>query len=185
MQQPEPFGPTGPIKAMNEKAAIQVLLVMNDQQGMNNFTTLVDQLSLYSIEVIGITGPGIQLAAETSVKSNRFLVKRGTEQFPVNEDDIVYFVFINKLIFLVTKGGEKYVCVEKNMATLVEKLHPDRFFRANRKFIVHIKYLKHFKSVKKSKVHVTMTVPSTEPIIVSQLRAPVFKNWVKGMLQAV
>jgi DNA-binding LytR/AlgR family response regulator len=168
----------------NDKNAIQVLLVMNDRQQMTNFTALVDRLSHYSIEVIGITGPGMQLAAESinnPVKSNRFLVKRGMEQFLVDEADIVYFVFTNKLIFLVNKDGEKYIAVEKSIADIADKLNPALFFRANRKFIVHIKYLKHFKSVKKSKVHITMTVPSADMIIVSQLRAPIFKNWVKGI----
>jgi DNA-binding LytR/AlgR family response regulator len=62
---------------------------------------------------------------------------------------------------------------------LEEELQPDRFFRANRQYIINIDYVKGFKAFDKVKLQVDLLVPDiNHSIIISQETAPVFRKWM-------
>jgi DNA-binding LytR/AlgR family response regulator len=95
-------------------------------------------------------------------------------------DDVAYFFTEQKISFLVTREGRKYL-VDKNLKELEEELDPRKFYRANRKYIVNINYVKSYKPYDKIKIQVDLTVPVSEEIIVSQESAVDFRKWIAAL----
>jgi DNA-binding LytR/AlgR family response regulator len=108
----------------------------------------------------------------------RIIVKRGNDFQLLAVADLVYLFTENKLVFAVDKEKKKYLCNETNLGELFEQLDTSAFFRANRKYIIHIKYLEKFHSDERSRVVIKMTVSPDEPIVVSQENAAGFRKWV-------
>ncbi|CAN5759488.1 LytTR family DNA-binding domain-containing protein [soil metagenome] len=116
---------------------------------------------------------------ETPANSReRIIVKRGNDFQLLTVADLVYLFTENKLVFAVDKEKKKYLCNETNLAELVEQLDTSAFFRANRKYIIHIKYLEKFHSDERSRIVIKMTIPPDEQIVISQENAAAFRRWV-------
>lgn len=107
----------------------------------------------------------------------RIVLKSGKEFISLNLNDIVYFVSSQKLVFGVDQYNKRYITEEKNLSLLEKQLNPAVFFRASRQYIININFLKSFKIIERSKIKITMLIP-TDDIIVSQENAAAFKNWV-------
>ena len=114
----------------------------------------------------------------TAANRERIIVRRGTDFQLLTIADVVYLFTENKLVFAVDKEKKKYLCNETNLAELIEQLDPGAFFRANRKYIIHMKYLEKFHSDERSRIVIKMTVSPDEPILVSQENAAAFRKWV-------
>jgi DNA-binding LytR/AlgR family response regulator len=114
-------------------------------------------------------------------KRSRILVKRGIEYQSIRTENIVYFFTEHKLVFLVDKENKKFMADVSNLTELESELDKEAFYRANRKFIVNVNYIKKFKPLEKSKLSVELTLPLDEEIIVSQENASNFKRWVSGV----
>jgi DNA-binding LytR/AlgR family response regulator len=115
-------------------------------------------------------------------KDKRILVRKGIEHFPLLPNDIVLFFTENKVVYVVDKAGKKYIH-DRNLSEIESGLDPEIFFRANRKYIVNLEYIKGFKSYEKVKLQLNLQPPFDEQlIIVSQENAPFFKKWVVGNL---
>jgi DNA-binding LytR/AlgR family response regulator len=95
-------------------------------------------------------------------------------------DEVAYFFTEQKITFLITKDGKKFL-VDKNLKELEEELDGHKFYRANRKFIININYIKSYKSYDKIKILVELTVPVSEDIIVSQESAIDFRKWISAL----
>lgn len=104
----------------------------------------------------------------------------GSESFalPVGE---VACIYRDKFIIVVVDRNERRFLYDKSLSELEAELDPKLFFRANRKFIVNIDYIKSYRSIDKVKLDVKLTLP-TNPyqIIISQETAPLFKKWLQG-----
>jgi hypothetical protein len=61
---------------------------------------------------------------------------------------------------------------------IVQILHKNYFFRANRQMIVSRKSCKGYKSIENGKIELDLTVSLKEPVIVSQKRASEFRRWI-------
>lgn len=108
----------------------------------------------------------------------RIIVKRGNDFQLLAVEDIVYLFTENKLVFAVDREKKKYLCNDSNLSELILQLDQGSFFRANRKYIIHMKYLERFHSDERSRVVIKMTTPPDEPILISQENAGVFRKWV-------
>jgi DNA-binding LytR/AlgR family response regulator len=111
-------------------------------------------------------------------KRSRVLVKRGMEFQTIRVEDIVYFFTEHKLIFLVDKDNRKYLAEKNNLAELEEELDSRFFYRANRKYIINVNFVKRFKPLEKSKISLELSLPVSEEIIISQENASSFKKWI-------
>lgn len=120
------------------------------------------------------------LAQKDSSKKSRILVKKGIEFQSILLEEVVYFFTEQKITFLITKDGKKFL-VDKNLKELEEDLDGHTFYRANRKFIININYIKSYKSYDKIKILVELTVPVSEDIIVSQESAIDFRKWISAL----
>jgi DNA-binding LytR/AlgR family response regulator len=116
-------------------------------------------------------------AGKDGTKKTRIVVKKGIEFQSIPLDDVAYFFTEQKISFLITKEGKKFL-VDKNLKELEEELDPRKFYRANRKFIININFVKSYRSYDKIKIQVELTVPVSEEIIVSQESAVDFRKWI-------
>jgi len=117
-------------------------------------------------------------AKEAPSVRERIIVKRGNDFQLLAVADVVYLFTENKLVFAVDKYKKKYLCNETNLSDLIDHLDAETFFRANRKYIIHMKYLEKFHSDERSRIVIKMTLQPDEPILVSQENAAAFRKWV-------
>jgi DNA-binding LytR/AlgR family response regulator len=111
-------------------------------------------------------------------KKTRLVVKKGIESIALPFDDIVLFFTENKVVYVLDKSGKKYLS-DKNLGDLEMELDKNRFFRANRQYIVNINYIRSFKPYEKVKLQIDLaTNDINHAIIVSQETAPAFRKWV-------
>lgn len=108
----------------------------------------------------------------------RLIVRKGNENIALKLEDIAFIFRDHTVIIAVDKNEKKYLC-DKNLSALEEELDPSLFFRANRKYLINIHYIKGFRSFEKVKLEVNLTLLSNNhAIIVSQETAPHFKKWI-------
>ena len=125
-----------------------------------------------------IEGAGLFNRGLASRKKTRLIVQKGVEYVPLFLKDVVLIYTENKLTYVLDREGRKYIC-EKNLGDLVVLLDKDRFFRANRQYIVNMEYIRSYRSYGKSKLQVEVSLADTKhSIIVSQETAPHFRSWI-------
>jgi len=108
----------------------------------------------------------------------RFMVKSGGGKIKVIEmDNVAYFFAEGKYTFLVDKKGEEHL-IESTLEKLVNELHPLKFFRINRQFIVGISAIERMFSWTKSRIKIELNPPPKQEVIVSVERSPEFKKWL-------
>lgn len=113
-------------------------------------------------------------------KKTRVLVKKGTEHIALKLDEIVLFYTENKVVYLIDRQKFKYI-YDRNLSISTTELDASVFFRANRKYIVNINYIKSFRSYEKVKLILEFSIPDiSHQVIISQESAPDFKKWLAG-----
>lgn len=108
----------------------------------------------------------------------RFLVKRGVDYISVSTKNIAYFFTEHKIVFLMSKEGDKYI-VDKTLTDLNNELDPEYFFRVNRKYLVHIDAIEKFKS-DNGKIDLHLIPPTHDAVYVSKENAPHFRVWIEA-----
>ena len=108
----------------------------------------------------------------------RFLVRFGTRLFAVKTNEIAYIYSENKMSFFVLHSGKK-IPSDFSMQDLESRLDPEKFFRANRQFIVHIDAIKEMTSYSKSRIKLDLEPPFSSDIIVSTETTRRFKEWLE------
>jgi len=120
----------------------------------------------------------MELITTMKKKKTRVIVRKGNENIALKVEDIAFIYRDNTIILAVDKEEKKYLC-DRNLSALEQELDEAMFFRANRKYIVNIQYIRGFKAFEKVKLEVNLTVPTiNHNIIVSQETAPLFKKWI-------
>jgi len=108
----------------------------------------------------------------------RILVKKGMQTIALPVEDIVLFYTEGGNVFAIDRFSESYL-TEKNLTELETLLDPGKFFRANRKYLVHLDYIRGYISYERVKLKVHLTVPAIRhSVIVSQESAPMFRQWL-------
>lgn len=111
-------------------------------------------------------------------KRTRLIVRKGIENISIKLEEVVLFFTENKVAYVVDKMRKKYISY-KNLSELEQELDTAKFFRANRKYIINIDYVKGYKTYEKVKLLVELTVPEIEHfIIISQETAAEFRKWI-------
>ena len=121
----------------------------------------------------------MEIANNTNRMKKRLIVKMGIENIALKIEDIALIFTENKIAFVIDgQSGRKFIS-EKNLVELEKELDPQIFFRANRKYIVSINFIKAFKPIDKVKLQVSLTIPDlNHQIIISQNSAKNFKKWI-------
>lgn len=120
------------------------------------------------------------IAGKEQGRKSRIVVRKGIEFQSIPLDEVAYFYTEQKVTFLVTTENKKYL-VDKNLKELEEELDEKKFYRANRKFIVHIDAIRSYKPFDKIKIQLELNTAANEPIIVSQESAIDFRKWISAL----
>jgi len=123
----------------------------------------------------------VQNGDSNTILKDRIIVKKGVEFQSIKAEDVAYFYTEHKLIFLVDKEGKKYMAHASNLTDLMLQLNKKIFFRANRKYIININFIKKYKPFDRVKVEVELCVHSPESVVISQENSSSFKYWIENL----
>ena len=122
----------------------------------------------------------IERILQSVSKPLTFLVHFKDKLIPVPAADIAFFYIDNGLVHGCTHTQQVYP-IEHTLDELEALLHPQEFFRANRQFIIQRSALKDAVLYFNGRLSLNMKPASSEAVLVSKARVPVFKNWMKGL----
>ena len=118
----------------------------------------------------------LMLPAVKTFKS-RFLVKIGERIQTVDVQDIAFFFSEDKVTFLQTGSGKKYI-VDYTLDDLDDMLSPELFFRLNRKYISSISAIKDVFTYSNSRLKIHLQNCADNDILISRERMGAFKTWL-------
>ena len=106
------------------------------------------------------------------------VVQKGLEFVPLFVKDIVLIYTENKLTYVLDRDGRKYLS-DKNLGDLISQLDKEKFFRANRQYILNMEYIRCYRPYGRSKLQVEVALfDNKHVIIISQENAPHFRTWI-------
>ncbi len=114
--------------------------------------------------------------AAVSLYKEKFIINVRNNWIPVNTNDIACFMREN-LNYLFTFSGEKYILDFATLDEVEELLNPQKFYRANRQFIVHVDAIQSAKPHENAKLTLTLKQPLKFEVDISREKAPAFKKW--------
>lgn len=107
---------------------------------------------------------------------NRFLVKIGEHIKSISTKDICFFYAEGRTVFIITSENRKFI-VDNTLEELSNQLNPDRFFRANRSFIVNFDHITDVVIYSTSRLRIKFPFEFEKEIIVSREKVTEFKSW--------
>jgi DNA-binding LytR/AlgR family response regulator len=118
-----------------------------------------------------------QSISEARTRRDRLLVRKGIDLIPIRVEDIAYLFTRDKLVFLMTRTGVRYL-LDKALAEVEANLDPAQFFRANRAYVVRADAVIRCRSYGKGRLILEVRPEADDEIIVSQERAGAFREWL-------
>ncbi len=118
-----------------------------------------------------------QLKASQPQYKSRFMIKLGQKIIAIPTEKIAYFFSENKLSFIVSHDGKKYP-TDQPLDELVDILDPDRFFRANRQFIITFESIAEIHPYFKGRIKINLNPKTDQEVVISSERTPDFKRWI-------
>jgi len=121
-----------------------------------------------------------QLSSDRAAFKQRFLIKTGDKFTYIETKDIAYFIADGNIVIAVNKENKKSI-VSHTLDDLEKILNPDEFFRATRKYLLHISSIKKVSKYFNSRLKVNINpAPENDEILVSRVKSSLFFNWIEG-----
>jgi two-component system LytT family response regulator len=108
------------------------------------------------------------------------LVRFKDKLIPISMEDVAYFYTFSERVTLTTLDGTTYT-IDKTLETLTQQLDGNKFFRANRQFIVSRRAVKDIAVWFGSRLALNLIIETPERIIISKARVPEFKSWLQSV----
>lgn len=108
---------------------------------------------------------------------NRFLVKIGERIQTVDVHDIAFFFSEDKVTFLQTRPGKKYI-IDYTLDEIEDMVSPEQFFRLNRKYISSISAIRDVFTYSNSRLKVILDQCADHDILISREKMGPFKAWL-------
>jgi len=115
--------------------------------------------------------------SETTDYTKTLLIKYRDKLIPIPTSQIAYFYTENENVVLRTLEDEEWP-VESSLDTIMSKLDPSEFFRANRQFIISHQAVKEVVVWFGNRLSINLKVPTSERIIISKARVSLLKKWL-------
>ena len=141
---------------------------------------LCQAIQKLSLGVKENTGNCIQVMRDMTHYKERLIVYKGEELIPLQVSEILYFSKESKELLCMTAEGKQYHVRNMTMQDLEEQLNPEKFFRLNRQYFIHIRALQRITPFFNSKLKVRLCHCLDEEILVSRERSILFKKWLEG-----
>ena len=131
-----------------------------------------------TLDLLERLGPRFKAAAKEY--KGRFTVMQGKKQFIIDAGDIATFTANNKIVYLLTHEGTRYI-VNYRLEQLESLLDPRHFFRLNRSVIVNARAILQVKPHVNSRLKLLIRLGEgfTEAII-SRDRVAAFRRWANA-----
>lgn len=160
--------------------SIDYLLKPVKQKELNNallkFKTLhekADQqsqaISLHQIEQL--------LSAGMPKFKSRFIAKIGDQLKHIGVDDIAYLKAEDNEVVLITKNNNRYI-IDYTLDQLGGLMDPNRFFRANRSYLITIGSIGKISKYFNSRLHIELIPKTEDTVLISRVRVPDFLKWI-------
>ncbi len=120
---------------------------------------------------------GLAMQMLTKKYKERFVIKVGEHLKSIETDDILFFFSLEKATFAQTKDGKKNI-LDFTMDQMEELLDPKKFFRVNRKYIVHVKSIQDMINYTNARLKLILKTSEDNDVIVARERVQQFKDWL-------
>ncbi|MBO5832464.1 MAG: response regulator transcription factor [Alistipes sp.] len=108
------------------------------------------------------------------------LLRYKDKLIPVAADEVAFFYTSEERVTVTTLKGDCYP-VDKTLESLGQQLSSEKFFRANRQFIVSRRAVKDIAVWFGSRLALNLSLETPERIIISKARVPEFKSWLQSV----
>lgn len=112
-------------------------------------------------------------------RRTRFLVNYRDGLIPIEATDIAYFYSEDSVTFLVLHNKKSYI-INESLETLEGQLDTQRFFRANRKYIVSTQAIVKVEPYFNQKLVAHLNPETEDSVTISKLKATAFKDWLNS-----
>lgn len=114
----------------------------------------------------------------TRNSKDKLLVRKGMSFVPLDINKIAYIFSEHKISFAKDDEGMIYL-VDQSLTDLEKMLDPQRFFRVNRQYLVHLQAIDKYKSIEQSKIKLDLKPSTNEDVIIGKENAGFFRKWIK------
>ncbi|MFC3416256.1 LytR/AlgR family response regulator transcription factor [Algoriphagus hitonicola] len=118
----------------------------------------------------------LRIAPSGNEFKKRFLVRFGEKIQSISSDDIYFFYSEERVTFLVTTKGKKYV-LDQTLEKTEYQLDPHVFFRLNRKYIASFHSIEEVITYSNSRLKVKLKSCEDSEILVSREKVSDLKAW--------
>jgi hypothetical protein len=115
--------------------------------------------------------------SSNTVKIKILVAVSGNKNIPIPVEVIAYFYKDGNYTTLKTFQSETYL-LNHSLDELMKVLEETLFFRANRQFIINLKACHYFTNEENGKLEIHLIPAYDNEVIISQKRAPAFKEWL-------
>jgi DNA-binding LytR/AlgR family response regulator len=150
--------------------------IENMEKALNKFRSLKEQfgkkqavLDLNQIEQL--------LKSSQPEYKERFIARVGDQIKYVNVNDIAYFRAEDNEVMLITKKNNRYI-IDYSLDELGNLLNPQKFFRANRSYIVTIEAIAKISKYFNSRLHLELIPETDDTVLISRVKVPEFLKWM-------
>lgn len=114
-----------------------------------------------------------------TIYKTSFLVYSGNTALNIPVAEIAYFVIYNKITFLVTQDGHKYMYSE-SLENVMATIDPHLFFQLSRQMIANRKAIEGFTITETRKLSITVVPEASHELFVAKARASQFIKWLQS-----
>ncbi len=93
-------------------------------------------------------------------------------------EEVALFSVENESVYLYTLTNNRYPLFKK-MEYIESVCDPQQFFRINRQMLINRNVIRSFEAYFNRKIVLNLSIPFSEPVIVSRLKVSPFKRWLE------
>lgn len=116
-----------------------------------------------------------RIYAPKSTKRN-FLVPYRDKLIPIRDEEFAWFTIKNGIVDGTLTDNRTYA-IDKSLEELEKVLDINRFFRANRQFIIARSSIREIEFYFNGRLLIRVSPVPSKPILISKERVPTFKKW--------
>lgn len=157
--------------------SIDYILKPIDEQELRGAIQKYERLTNSSPHSKMMESIGLAMQMLTRKYKERFVIKVGEHLKSIETDDILFFFSLEKATFAQTRDGKKNI-LDFTMDQLEELLDPSKFFRVNRKYLVHVKSIQDMINYTNARLKLVLKTCDDNEVIVARERVQQFKDWL-------
>lgn len=115
-------------------------------------------------------------------KTTTLLVQNREKLIPVLIDDFAYFFIENENVYGCTLTKVVHT-IDSTIERLQSMVDPDKFFRANRQFLINRSSIREMEVFFNGRLIVKLNPSPSEHVVISKARVPLFKKWLQTSVQ--